>query len=115
MGENQEEIEKVQVHIDMVREAIALSDELDVLAKVPEFNSVIMEGFMKEEPARLAAIITDPEMMGEVDQREILGAIKAVGYLGDFLRNIDKRGVQMRAALEQAEEYKTGLLNPEED
>ena len=112
--ETQAEVEKVQVHIDMVKEAIALADKLDTLSRVPEFESIIMEGFMKEEPARLASIITDPSLLEDVDQREILGAIKAVGYLGDYLRNIDKRGTQMKAALEQAEAYQGELRNSTE-
>ena len=109
------EVEKVQVHIDMVKEAIALSEELDTLANMPQFKTIILDGFMKDEPARLASIITDPNLLEDVDQREILGALKAVGYLGDYLRNIEKRGAQMKQALKEAEDYKTGLLNSEED
>jgi len=113
--ETQAEVEKVQVHIDMVKEAVALADKLDTLSRVPEFKEVVLDGFMKEEPARLASIITDANLLEDVDQREILGAIKAVGYLGDYFRNIQKRGEQMRAALEQAETYKSDLLNPDGD
>ena len=112
--ETQAEVEKVQVHIDTVKEALALSEKLDRLADNPEFVTIILEGFMKEEPARLASVITDPNLTDEVNQREILGAIKAVGYLGDYLRNIDKRGAQMKAALKEAEDYKVGLMNPED-
>ena len=111
--EVEQEIERVQVHIDTVKEAIEIADKLDVLSRVPEFNDIIMEGFMISEPARIASIITDNNMLEDTDQRELLGAIKAVGYLGDYLRNIDRRGVQMRAALIQAEEYKDDLRNPE--
>ena len=110
--EVEQELERVQVHIDLVKEAIDMADKLDVLYKVPEFEEIILKGFMKDEPARLASIITDPNLMDDVDQREILGAIKAVGYLGDYLRNIDKRGAQMKAALAQAEEYQSELRSP---
>lgn len=112
---NEAEIEKVQVHIDQVKEAIELADKLAVLENIPEFEEIIIEGFMKGEPARLASIITDPNMLEEVDQREILGAIKAVGYLGDYLRNIFRRGAQMKQALAQAEEYQEKLRSGETD
>lgn len=110
----EEEIEQVQVHIDQVKEAIDLADKLQVLENIPEFQDLIIDGFMKGEPARIATIITDPNLLGEEDQRELLGALKAVGYLGDYLRNIFKRGVQMKAALAQAEEYQTSLRAPSE-
>ena len=112
--ETAQEMERVEVHISLVKEAIAIADNLDVLNKVPEFNDLIIKGFMEDEPARIASIITDPNLLGDEDQRELLGAIKAVGYLGNYLRNIEKRGAQMRQALAKAEEYQTDLRNPTE-
>ena len=111
--ETEQEVERVEVHISLVKEAIAMADKLDVLNKIPEFEELIIKGFMTSEPARIAAVITDPNLLGVEDQRELLGAIKAVGYLGDYLRNIEKRGAQMKKALAQAEEYQTQLRNPE--
>ena len=106
------EIERVQVHIDMVKEAIELADKLDVLNKIPEFQEVIVKGFMESEPARLASISTDPNLLEVTEQSEIIGAFRAVGYLGDYLRNIEKRGVQMKKALADAENYQENLRNP---
>ena len=113
-AETEQEVERVQVHIDTVKEAIDFADKVDVLNKIPEFNDIIIKGFMADEPARIAAIITDHNLLGVEDQRELLGAIKAVGYLGDYLRNIERRGVAMRDALTQAEDYQTELRNPTE-
>lgn len=113
--EVEQEIERVEVHISLVKEAIAIADKLDVLNRVPEFEEIIIQGFMENEPARIAGIITDPNLLGDEDQRELLGAIKAVGYLGDYLRNIEKRGAQMRQALSQAEDYQTDLRNPQSE
>ena len=110
--EVEQEMERVQVHIDTVREAIEQADKLDVLGRIPEFNDIIMQGFMVDEAARIASIMTDNNLLDEVNQRELLGAIKAIGYLGDYLRNIDRRGTQMRAALKDAEDYQTELRNP---
>jgi len=109
--ENEQELERVQVHISLVKEAIEVADKLIVLNNIPEFEELIIKGFMENEPARLASIITDPNLLSDEDQREILGAIKAVGYLGDYLRNIEKRGAQMKQALTQSEQYQTDLLN----
>lgn len=113
MEATQEQLEQVQVHIDQVKEAIVLGEKLQKLEQVPEFQELIIDLFMKGEPARIAGIITDPSMLDEENQRELLGALKSVGYLGDFLRNIYKRGVQMKAALAQAEELQTNLRSQE--
>ena len=113
-NEVEQELERVQVHISLVKEAIDLADKLDVLNRIPEFEELIIKGFMADEPARIAAIITDPNMLDDENQRELLGALKAVGYLGDFLRNIEKRGAQMKLALGKAENYQTELRNPNE-
>jgi len=113
--EVEEELERVQVHIELVKEAIAIADKLGVLNRVPEFEEIIIKGFMASEPARIAAVITDPNLLGTEDQRELLGAIKAVGYLGDYLRNIERRGAQMKQALAQSEQYQTELRNPAGD
>ena len=112
--EVEQEIERVEVHISLVKEAIDIADKLNVLNRIPEFEEIIIKGFMKDEPARIAAVITDPNLLGDEDQRELLGALKAVGYLGDYLRNIEKRGAQMKLALSQAEDYQTELRNPTE-
>ena len=113
--ENEQELERIEVHISLVKEAIDKAEKLDVLYKMPEFEELITKGFMIDEPARIAAIITDPNLLGDTDQRELLGALKAVGYLGDYLRNIIKRGLQMKQALAQAEEAQTELRQPEKD
>ena len=113
--EVEQELERVEVHISLVKEAIDTADKLAVLNKMPEFEEIIIKGFMSDEPTRIAAIITDPNLLGDEDQRELLGAIKAVGYLGDYLRNIEKRGAQMKQALTQAEDYQTDLRNPSEE
>ncbi len=110
-----QEIERVEVHISLVKEAIDFADKLDVLNRIPEFEDVIIKGFMEDEPARIASIITDHNLLDDENQRELLGAIKAVGYLGNYLRNIEKRGAQMRQALSQAEDYQTELRNPSEE
>lgn len=111
--ETQQEVQKVQVHIDDAKEAVALADKLLTLSKVPEFEEIIFERFMNSEPARIASIMTDPNLQDDINQRELLGAIKAVGYLGDYLRNIERRGIQLKNALTEAEVYKADLLNSE--
>ncbi len=108
----EEELVKVQVYIDDAKVAVELADKLELLNSMPEFGELIIKGFMEGEPARIASIITDPEMQDEVNQRELVGAIKAVGYLGDYLRNILKRGAQMKAALSGAQDYQEELRNP---
>ncbi len=109
--ELEQEVQKVQVHIDDAKKAVELADKLLTLSKMPEFEEIILKGFMDGEPARIASIMTDPNLQDDVNQRELLGAIKAVGYLGDYLRNIERRGRQLRNALSEAENYKTELLN----
>ena len=113
--DNSNDIERVQVHIDEVKAAIAFSEELERLNKVPEFESVIIKGFMQDEPARLAQIITDPSLLDDENQKAMLGAFRAVGYLGDYLRNIEKRGIMLKAKLQEAEEYQENLRNPNKD
>jgi hypothetical protein len=103
------ELERVQVHIDQVKEAIELADKLQKLEDNLEFQELVLDRYLKGEPARLASIITDPSMLNDTDQREILGAIKAVGYFGDYCRNIIRRGVQMKRMLAEAEEYQNTL------
>ncbi len=113
--EQAQEIEKVEVYIEDAKAAVELADKFTVLRKMPEFELLITQGFMLNEPARIASVITDPNLLDDENQRELLGALKAVGYLGDYLRNIEKRGNQMRNALAQAENYQTQLRNPQEE
>ena len=116
MEANTAELEKVQVHIDLVKEAIAMGEQLELLNKMPEFQEIVIKGFMEDEPARLAAIITDPNLQEATDQANILSSIKAVGHLGDYFRNIEKRKLQLVDTLAKAEEYQVELRNlPEED
>ena len=90
-------------------ERIGMKDAILAMMKTPEFILIFKNGYHRDEAARLAQAITNPEMQDEVDQRSLHEMICSIGHSQNYLLNIVKEGrhletqmVESRAEAAQA-------------
>ena len=106
---NENELSAVEVSIETAKASVAYMDSVDALSKEKHFNKVVGEGYFKEEAARIAGMLADPTMQGEVDQRELFSQIKAIGHFRQYLIQIKRNGMIMKEGLDENEELANEL------
>lgn len=91
----------MNVTIEEAQRIIDRRDKMTELANTRNFKKLFTNGYFKDEAARLAGASTNPEMMDEIDQRELFSQLKAIGHMQNFILNIKREGDNMEAALKQ--------------
>ena len=86
------------------REIIKTKDDLEKLFKNAAFKKIISDGYFKDEAARIAQAITNPEMQDEVDQRSLDEMFRAIGHFNNYLLNVIQRGRETEIQLKEHEE-----------
>ncbi len=79
-------------------------DELGKMLKSKLFKKYIGDKYFKEEAARLANAATNPEMMDDIDQREIFSMLKGIGHLQNFFLEIKRKGDNAERSIEEYKE-----------
>ena len=93
-----------EMAIEDAKLAITRRNELKKLYELPIFKEIFVDGFMRDEPARIAQAITNPEMQGDVDQRMLDEMLRASGHLNNYLQQIVRFGNNIETQLKEAEE-----------
>ena len=83
--------------------AIDLRDRLKELYKEVTFKEVFVDGYFKEEAARIAQAMTNPSMQDEIDQRSLDEMIKAIGHIQNYLLNVVRTGNNIEAQMSEQE------------
>lgn len=107
------DIQELEISIEDAREKVKLKDMALKLASNREFKKLILEGYFKEEAARLVAISADFSMKDYRD--EITMNIQAISCFKQFMQNIVRTGEMAESELEQSQEVMDELLEEESD
>jgi len=107
---NDEQIKEVELSIDMAKEAINKKKDFDKLLLLPEFNSIIEDGYFKVKASELVLLLASPGMQADTHQKELLKQINAIGSLRQYFHSIVAQGMQAESALEDFEATQTELL-----
>ena len=106
-----EQIQGIELSIETAKEMLKRCNNEVKLAENAQFKDVIIEGYLKEEAARLASMLAEPQMQDEINQRELYSAIKAIGHLRQYLINIRMTGERLKADILDGEETVQMLLD----
>ena len=104
-------LEEVEIQIGMAKEMRALRDSCVKLHNNKQFKDVILNGYFKEEAARLVMAKSSnlaPEQMQIID-----GMIMGVGALANYFEMIMRRGAEMDQALGDHEQTREEILAEE--
>lgn len=90
-----ETLESIDKYVDSQREVIERGEALARLRKLPDFQLVIMDGYIEAEARRLFTILTDPSGSSPISNEEIQHKLASISdfkaYIGtpDFKGQID--------------------------
>lgn len=82
----------IEVTIDELKAEIAKLEVIVRLADHPDFQKAIIQGYLRDEPARLAGLLADPTVVAsEEAQRDVQNQLTSVGYLRRYLATAHNR------------------------
>lgn len=115
MSEVYRQILELERQIENAQAVIVQRDMVDRLANNRDFQKLIIEGFMRDECARLTHMSTDPNLSAQ-DRLDALGSAQAPGYLKRWLNALVQMGnnaerdlPEARATLEELRADPDGL------
>lgn len=85
MSQLQEEIKQVELSIEEAKKAVNEAELAYKLSTNAAFKKLVLEGYFVEEAARLAHLLTDPEMVNQGAVPQIENAIKGIGGFKRYL------------------------------
>ncbi len=106
------QINQIELKIETAKEMVQRRKDLDKLLTVPEFLSVIEEGYFKDEASRLVMYKASPAVAGDPkEQYSIDKRIDAIGFLRQYFIGIVAMGNQAEKTILDDEETRDALMN----
>lgn len=91
----------MEVTIEEAQKIIDRRDRMTKLVSGRDFKVLFTNGYFKDEAARIAGALTNPEMMDDIDQRELFSQVKAIGHVQNYILQVKLEGDNMERALKQ--------------
>lgn len=102
---------EIEVTLEQCNERIAMARKLENLLNTPDFNDLIMTGYMERESHRLTLMLADPACETPQGQANVMRDLSAIAQLNSYFRTVRKAGeVAMRTKLEHEEELAHRLV-----
>lgn len=109
----QNEIHEIEMSIEAAKEMVARGELTEKLAKNPAFKKLVLDGYFVDEAARLAHLVSDPNLSEEqraMVNRDLIG----IGAFKRYLQTV--RQLAGMASREIADaEYELDALRAEDD
>lgn len=103
-------LESIEISIEQAEQLIAKKEALTRLTANPDFKTLVLEGYFKEEASRLVLLKPDPSLQGDSDQKTISKSIDAIGYVRQYLNTIMQMGITAERTLYQDKQTREELL-----
>ncbi|MBO6276917.1 MAG: hypothetical protein J6N20_05715 [Pseudomonas sp.] len=101
---------EVQVTIEQCNERIDMARCLENLLQHPDFNKLIMTGYMEKESHRLTLMLADPSCESPQGQANVVRDLSAVAQLNAYFRKVRLAGeVAARTKKDHEEELEIQL------
>ena len=108
--ETQQQIEQVEMSMEEAKRIIETGDAIKRLYDNEDFKKVILDGYFKDEAARVVGLRADANMMGENEQKMIDTIITSIGGLRQYFLARMRMAESAKMALEQDQETHAELL-----
>ena len=102
----QSEIDQVEATLEHAEAALALGEKMQKLAANKDFQDIIINGYFKDEAARLTGLLGDPQFKDSQD--EIMKDLHAISSFQRYCRQIIRNGemaqksiIDCKAALDE--------------
>lgn len=107
-------VKQIEVTIEQCKEVVERGKSLDRLLEHPDFNSLIMKGYMERESHRLTLLLADPSCETPQARDNVVRDLSAIAQLNAFFRTVrtaaDVGGRSLKEHQEELEyQLKKGL------
>jgi hypothetical protein len=85
---NRFSLKELEVNLLAAKEAIELNSALQRLMDNKDFKKVVTNGYFNKEAVRLVLLKGKPGYQGDVEQKNIIAKIDAIGNFSNYLDNI---------------------------
>ena len=102
------DIKEIELSAEKAKEMIAKKNAALRLASNRDFKSLVLEGYFKDEAARLVGLIADPQAKGMLEdiQRDLAGISSFRFFMMQLVRNGEAAEVALAEANETLEELR---------
>lgn len=104
------ELQQVERDIAGYKNQIALGELLERLSSNKDFQSLILNGFLRENAIHLVNLLAHPNLQTPEKQAAIHRQMAGVGALGDHLRQIRQDAERAKESLVSSEETRAYYL-----
>ena len=112
MNPTQSQIREVEISIEQAKRIIERGRAARRLADNPDFKALVLEGYLRDEAARLADLLSEPALRDQ-DRAGVARDINGPGALRRFFQNI-LREAQMAEESMASDEMTLDELRAEE-
>lgn len=105
----EQQINDVEVTLEKAKAAVEKADALDRLYRNKDFQSVILDGYFKDEASRLVLLKGDLNINAEAEQH-CDKMINGVGCLRAYFQMVNHFSDQAKMAIEEDQETREALL-----
>lgn len=98
---SQTQIEEIELSIEAAKEMVERGRMADKLATYPEFRKLVLDGYFRDEAARLAHLSSDPNLPEDI-RNHVLRDMQGVGAFKRFLMTIRQLGEMAAREIDEA-------------
>lgn len=98
-----QQIQEVELSIEEAKQVVEFGEAIERLSKNPDYQKVILEGYMRDEALRLVKLTGDPNLPPE-RMVDVHAGIRGVGELNYFLHFGLNRAEHMRQMIAEYNE-----------
>lgn len=102
---------EIELDIERAEKMIAKNDKLNRLRANPDFKEIFIDGYLREEAARLVGLRADSEMQSEEQQKFVNDAITGIGVFNQYLLNIHRFAQMAENSLRNAQKTREDILS----
>lgn len=101
---NEQDVQAINLTIEQAQASIRLGQALERLERNPDFQTLIIGEYLREQPIRLGHLVSDPTMQSKEKRKNILAELRSVGDFLSFLRSTSQRAHMAMEAVRINEE-----------
>ena len=105
------DLEQVEIQIEMASKLRKMRDNCVKLTNSKPFKDVIIEGYFKEEAARL--VMAKSSNLNPEQMQMIENMIFGIGALANYIESVMRRGAEMDQAIGEHEQTREEILAEE--
>jgi len=108
-----EALQQIEISLAQARNTIERAEALSRLRDNKDFKLLFMEGYFRDEAARLVLLKADPNMQEESKQQQVNNMLTAIGYVSQYLNAVAQLGAMAQRAIQENEQTREEIIAEE--